>query len=98
MAGVVEDAVGAGSPAWVAVVSPGTVVLLPADRTALSLLHQDLSLWTGEGGTELLLVTALDVTVLTPTHVTPLGAPHLAVTQGGRQVVQSGTWLCKEKW
>ena len=79
-----------------AVVSPGTVVLLPADWAALSLLHDPLRLRTVQGGALRLLVAALDVAVLTPAQMAPLGTPHLAVTQCGSEIVQGSAGLCND--
>ena len=79
-----------------AVVSPGTVVLLPADWAALALLHDPLRLRTVQGGALRLLVAALDVAVLTPAQMAPLGTPHLAVTQCGSEIVQGSAGLCND--
>ena len=95
MAGEVEYPVVAGCPGM-AVVSPGTVVLLPADWAALALLHDPLRLRTVQGGALRLLVAALDVAVLTPAQMAPLGTPHLAVTQCGSEIVQGSAGLCND--
>ena len=95
VAGEVEYPVVAGCPGM-AVVSPGTVVLLPADWAALALLHDPLRLRTVQGGALRLLVAALDVAVLTPAQMAPLGTPHLAVTQCGSEIVQGSAGLCND--
>ena len=93
MTGIVEEPILAVCPGM-AVMTPGAVVRLSTDWTALPLLHYPLAVRTVQHRTERLLVAALEVAVITLAEVAPLSIPDLAVTQGRSQIVQGGARLC----